>query len=102
MDVSIKEDSLRSEALDVVVRLLFELDEERELDDFYDSICEAVCLQTSMERAVLFLYDAERRLVLPAGSHGLFREFVAHAYGSLAGDPDRAAGSRGGPGGGDH
>ena len=68
MDVSIKEDSLRSEALDVVVQLLFELDEKRELDDFYDRICEAVSLQTSMERAVLFLYDAERRLVLPAGS----------------------------------
>jgi signal transduction histidine kinase len=87
MDVSIKEDSLRSEALDVVVQLLFELDEKRELDDFYDRICEAVCLQTSMERAVLFLYDAERRLVLPAGSHGVFREFIAHGYGSLEETP---------------
>ena len=87
MDVSIKEDSLRSEALDLVVRLLFELDGEREQDDFYDRICEAVCLQTSMERAVLFLYDAERRLVLPAGSHGVFREFIAHGYGSLEETP---------------
>src|SRR3954470_9767335 len=87
MDVSIKEDSLRSEALDVVVQLLFELDEERELDDFYDRICEAVCRQTSMERAVLFLYDAERRLVLPAGSHGVYREFIAHGYGSLEETP---------------
>ncbi len=81
------EDSLRSEALDVVVQLLFELDEKRELDDFYDRICEAVCLQTSMERAVLFLYDAERRLVLPAGSHGVYREFIAHGYGSLEETP---------------
>jgi enoyl ACP reductase len=85
--VSIKEDSLRSEALGVVVQLLFELDEKRELDDFYDRICEAVCLQTSMERAVLFLYDAERRLVLPAGSHGVYREFIAHGYGSLEETP---------------
>jgi signal transduction histidine kinase len=85
--VSIKEDSLRSEALDVVVQLLFELDEKRELDDFYDRICEAVCLQTSMERAILFLYDAERRLVLPAGSHGVYREFIAHGYGSLEETP---------------
>jgi signal transduction histidine kinase len=87
MDVSIKEDSLRSEALDVVVQLLFELDEKRELDDFYDRICEAVCLQTSMERALLFLYDAERRLVLPAGSHGVYREIIAHGYGSLEETP---------------
>src|SRR3954447_20036671 len=87
MDVSIKEDSLRSEALDVVVQLLFELDEKRELDDFYDRICEAVCLQTSMERARLFLYDSERRLVLPAGSHGVHREIIAHGYGSLEETP---------------
>src|SRR5215217_3840865 len=87
MDVSIKEDSLRSEALDVVVQLLFELDEKRGLDDFYDRICEAVCLQTSMERAILFLYDAERRMVLPAGSHGVFREFIVHGYGTLEETP---------------
>ena len=82
-----KEESLSSEALDVVVRLLFELEEERELDDFYDRLCEAVCLQTSMERAVIFLYDAERRMVLPAGSHGVYREFIAHGYGTLEETP---------------
>jgi len=82
-----KEESLSSDALDVVVQLLFELDEKRGLDDFYDRICEAVCRQTSMERAVLFLYDAERRLVLPAGSHGVYREFIAHGYGSLEETP---------------
>ena len=69
------------------MQLLFELDEKRGLDDFYDRICEAVCRQTSMERAVLFLYDAERRLVLPAGSHGVYREFIAHGYGSLEETP---------------
>jgi signal transduction histidine kinase len=82
-----KEDSLSAEALDVVVQLLFELDEARELDDFYDRLCEAVCRQTSMERAVLFLYDAERKLVLPAGSHGVYREFIAHGYGTLEETP---------------
>jgi signal transduction histidine kinase len=82
-----KEESLSSEALDVVVRLLFDLDAERELDDFYDRLCEAICLQTSMERAVIFLYDAERRMVLPAGSHGVYREFIAHGYGTLEETP---------------
>jgi signal transduction histidine kinase len=82
-----EQESLSSEALDVVVQLLFELKEERRLDDFYDRICEAVCRQTSMERAVLFLYDAERRLVLPAGSHGVYREFIVHGYGTLEETP---------------
>jgi signal transduction histidine kinase len=81
--VASTEESLSAHALDGVVRLLFQLDAERELDDFYDRICEAVCQQTSMERAVLFLYDAERRLVLPAGSHGVYREFIEHGYGTL-------------------
>src|SRR6266481_2899243 len=85
--MSSTEESLSSEALDAVGQLLFELDEKRELDDFYDRICEAVCRKTSMERAVIFLYDAERRLVLPAGSHGVYREIIAHGYGSLEETP---------------
>ena len=83
----IKDESLSSEALDVVVQLLFELDEKRGLDDFYDRICEAMCRQTSMERAVLFLYDAERKLVLPVGSHGVPREIIEHGYGTLEETP---------------
>jgi signal transduction histidine kinase len=86
-DVISKEESLSAEALDVGVQLLVELDEERGLDDFYDRICEAVCRQTSMDRAVLFLYDAERKLVLPVGSHGVYREFLAHGYGTLEETP---------------
>jgi signal transduction histidine kinase len=82
-----EQESLSSEALDVVVKLLFELEEERGLDDFYDRLCEAICLQTSMERAVLFLYDPERRMVLPAGSHGVYREFIQHGYGTLEETP---------------
>jgi signal transduction histidine kinase len=85
--MSITEESLNAEALDLVVRLLFELDEGRELDDFYDRLCEAVCLQTSMKRAVIFLYDAERRMVLPAGSHGVYRDFIVHGYGTLEETP---------------
>ena len=82
-----EQESLSSEALDVVVQLLFELDTDRGLDDFYDRICEALCRQTSMERAVLFLYDSERRMVLPAGSHGVYREFIQHGYGTLEETP---------------
>jgi signal transduction histidine kinase len=85
--VASTDQSLSAHALDGVIRLLFELDKERQLDDFYDGLCEAVCRQTSMERAVLFLYDAERRLVLPAGSHGVYREFIVHGYGTLEETP---------------
>jgi signal transduction histidine kinase len=85
--VTTKQESLSSEVLDVVVQLLFELDQERELEDFYDRICEALCRQTSMERSVLFLYDAERRLVLPVGSHGVPREIIEHGYGTLQETP---------------
>jgi signal transduction histidine kinase len=85
--VAVTNESLSSEALDVVVQLLFELEEERKLDDFYDRLCEAICRQTSMERAVIFLYDAERKLVLPAGSHGVYREFIVHGYGTLEETP---------------
>ena len=82
-----KQESLSSEALDVVVQLLFELEKERELEDFYDRICEALCRQTSMERSVLFLYDAERRMVLPVGSYGVPREIIEHGYGTLEETP---------------
>src|SRR5262245_18294176 len=40
-----------------------------------------------MERAVLFLYDAERKMVLPAGSHGVYRDFIVHGYGTLEETP---------------
>jgi signal transduction histidine kinase len=77
-------DSWRTDALDEVVRLLFELDAPaEEADRFHDRICEAICRLTPMDRAVLFLYDASRRLVLPVGSHGVEPEILAHAYGNL-------------------
>src|SRR6185436_7087570 len=54
---------------------------------FHDRICEAVCELTSLERAVLFLYDPERRLVLPAGSHGVTPEILAHTSGAIKETP---------------
>jgi signal transduction histidine kinase len=82
--MSSEPEPLRSDALDVVVRLLFGLgDAAADSDPFHDRICEAVCRLTSLERAILLLYDPGRRLVLPAGSHGVDPELLAHTYGSL-------------------
>jgi signal transduction histidine kinase len=79
---------LRSDALDVVVQLLFGLGEAAaDSDPFHDRICEAVCRLTSLERAVLFLHDPGRKLVLPAGSHGVEPEILAHTYGTLEETP---------------
>ncbi len=80
--------ALRADALDLVVRLLLELgDDAADSHPFHDRICEAVCELTSLERAVLFLYDPARRLVVPAGSHGVEPELLAHAYGSIEETP---------------
>jgi signal transduction histidine kinase len=40
-------------------------------EGFYDRLCEAVCRLARMRRAVIFRYDATRRRVSAAGSHGL-------------------------------
>ncbi len=80
--------ALSGEALDVVVRLMFELgDSASDSDPFHDRICEAVCRLTSLERAVLMLYDPGRRLVVPAGSHGVEPEILNHVYGSIEETP---------------
>jgi signal transduction histidine kinase len=81
-------DSLSGDALDLVVRLLFELDVAAgDSDPLHDRICEAICRLTTLERAVLLLYDPGRRLVVPAGSHGVAPEILAHVYGSLEETP---------------
>ena len=86
--MSSESEPLRSDALDVVVRLLFGLgDAAADSEPFHDRICEAVCRLTTLERAVLFLYDPSRRMVLPAGSHGVDPEILAHAYGTLEETP---------------
>ena len=81
-------ENLSGDALDLVVGLLFELgDEPPEQDPLDDRICEAICRLTSLERAVLLLYDRSRQLVLPTGSHGLAPELLAHFYGGLEETP---------------
>jgi len=81
--------SARVNALDVFVELLSELDHETSSSsrEFYDRLCEAVCRLTSMSRAGLLLYDNTRKLVLPAGSHGLHPEIMEQVYGNLEETP---------------
>lgn len=61
----------RVEALEVFVALLSEMDAGTRARDFYNRLCEAVCRLTSMQRAVLFLYDGSVRRVSPRGYHGI-------------------------------
>ncbi len=83
-----KTEPLSGDALDLVVNLLFELgDEAADSNPLDDRICEAICRLTSLERAVLMLYDRGRQLVVPAGSHGVAPEILAHVYGSLEETP---------------
>lgn len=63
--------SPRAESLDVFVALLSEIDAPTPAGDFYDRMCEAVCRVSSMERAVLFLYDDTLERVVAAGGHNL-------------------------------
>ncbi len=79
----------RPDALDVFVELLSDFDAgaERGGRALYDRLCEAVCRLTSMERAILFLYDDARKLVLPAGSQGVDPELLSHLHGTLEETP---------------
>src|SRR5215210_1688688 len=81
--------SARTDALDLIVGLLSELDDGRRSSgsDFYDPLCEAVCRLTSMERAGLMLYDDTRKLVVPVGSHGLEPGLLSQVYGTLEETP---------------
>jgi signal transduction histidine kinase len=74
-----------ADALGVFVDLLAELDADGETGSrpVYDRVCKAVCRLTSMRRAALFLYDDGRRLVVPAGSHGVEPELLSLFYGTL-------------------
>jgi len=77
------------DALDVFVELLSELDTTAQSSsrEFYDRCCEAVCRLTSMSRAGLFLYDDARKLVVPAGSHGVDVTLLRELYGTLEETP---------------
>jgi signal transduction histidine kinase len=81
--------SSRTEALDVIVELLGELDRERRSEDggFYDRLCAALCRVARMERAVLLLYHEARQLVVPVGSHGIDQTLLADVSGTLEETP---------------
>jgi signal transduction histidine kinase len=79
----------RTDALDVIVELLTELDQEPGSGgrDFYDRLCAALCRVTDMERASLLLYDEARQLVVPVGSHGIEPGILEDIYGTLEETP---------------
>ena len=80
----------RTDALDVIVELLAELDKQPSGiggPGFYDRLCAALCSVASMQRAGLLLYDDARKLVVPVGSHGLDADLLAGIYGTLEETP---------------
>ena len=83
--------SLREEAqpLDVMVELISRVDGAADETPrvFYDRLCEGLCELTSMTRAGLLLYDDLRKLVLPAGSHGVEPWLLDQVHGTLEETP---------------
>jgi signal transduction histidine kinase len=80
----------RTDALDVIVELLAELDKQPSGiggPGFYDRLCAALCSVANMQRAGLLLYDEARQLVVPVGSHGLDAELLGDIYGTLEETP---------------
>ena len=79
----------RTDALDVIVELLTELDQEPGSGGpgFYDRLCAALCRVTDMQRASLLLYDEARQLVVPVGSHGIESGILEDIYGTLEETP---------------
>jgi signal transduction histidine kinase len=78
----------RTDALDVIVELLTELDQEPGSGSgFYDRLCAALCRVTDMKRASLLLYDEARQLVVPVGSHGIESGILEDIYGTLEETP---------------
>jgi signal transduction histidine kinase len=80
----------RTDAPDVIVELLAELDRQPAGMDgpgFYDRLCVALCSVANMQRAGLLLYDEVRQLVVPVGSHGLEVGLLRDIYGTLEETP---------------
>jgi signal transduction histidine kinase len=79
----------RTDALDVIVELFAELDQDPGSGgrDFYDRLCAALCRVVGMERASLLLYDEARQLVVPVGSHGIEPGILVDIYGTLEETP---------------
>jgi len=72
-----------TDTVDVLVELLAEIDAYKEVRGFYDRVCEGLCRLTSMERAVLFLYDATLRSVTAVGSRGMDSVLLEGVQGTL-------------------
>lgn len=68
------------QALDVFVALLSEVEAAEPTDAFYSRLCEATCRLTAMRRAVILLYDDDRREVRAVGSHGVPLDLFEHAH----------------------
>jgi signal transduction histidine kinase len=66
-------------ALELFVDLLARVEEDGSSDAFYGRLCEATCVLTSMERAMIFLYDEARRRVRAVGAHNVPLEAFADA-----------------------
>jgi signal transduction histidine kinase len=81
--------SLRTDALDVIVELLGELDSTQGSSEegIYDRLCAALCRLASLERAALLLYDDARQLVVPVGQHGVDPDLFGEVYGTLEETP---------------
>ena len=83
--------STREEAhpLEVMVELISRVDGAADESPrvFYDRLCEGLCELTSMTRAGLLLYDDLRKLVLPAGSHGVEPWLLDQVHGTLEETP---------------
>jgi nitrate/nitrite-specific signal transduction histidine kinase len=81
--------SARTDALDVIVELLRELDRDPDSGGrgFYDSLCTALCNLAGMDRAGLLLYDEARQVVVPVGSHKLEPALLENIYGTLEETP---------------
>ena len=58
-------------AIELVAETLLKSESDGKGDDFYSSLCEAICRLTSMTRAVIFRYDSARRRVRAAGAYGV-------------------------------
>jgi len=76
-----------TDTFDVLVELLAEIDAYKEVRGFYDRVCEGLCRLTSMERAVIFLYDPTLRSVQAVGSRGIDPGLLEGVEGTLEETP---------------
>jgi signal transduction histidine kinase len=68
------------DAIELVAETLLNSESDGQVDDFYSSLCEAICRLTSMTRAVIFRYDSARRRVRAAGAYGVDLSVFAGAF----------------------